>query len=428
MFIYFSISNILAITIIYLIIGHTYLTRKDSMFFLLIVLISCIVSYYSSLFGSFLFFILLFSFSIILKSKNDIFKVILNTSAPFIINSFTNILISPLERMHLRLNTGQSIFNTLIVWEFIFYFIIFLFSYIYVKFLLPIIIKKKRVKKFFIVLILLFYIYEAFILYKYLNLNFLKTLLIILIILIALFMFFITKFLLEKQRLQFQVQEQKIEKKYLQLYSRNIQTQYDTLRKFKHDYINILSSLEYFIELNDIDTLKKYYSETIKPTQKMMNTKSSNLNQLDNIKAHEIKSILAVKLISAEEENLNINIEIPDIIENDYIVSTVILIRMLSILLDNSIEELVDLEEGSLQIGIWDMNESYLFLIKNSIRKNIEPLHILKQDGFSTKGVGRGIGLSNLTDLTKKEQHLSLQTEITENEFIQKITIQKVKS
>lgn len=50
-------------------------------------------------------------------------------------------------------------------------------------------------------------------------------------------------------------------------------------------------------------------------------------------------------------------------------------------------------------------------------------MHVLKQKGFSTKGEGRGLGLSNLGELTAMEPNILLETIISEQRFTQKVVV-----
>ena len=47
----------------------------------------------------------------------------------------------------------------------------------------------------------------------------------------------------------------------LQEYTTNVENLYNNLRTFKHDYKNILLTLNHYIENKDIDSLEKYYKE-----------------------------------------------------------------------------------------------------------------------------------------------------------------------
>nr|WP_277987531.1 GHKL domain-containing protein [Vagococcus fluvialis] len=208
-------------------------------------------------------------------------------------------------------------------------------------------------------------------------------------------------------------------------YAKETTKQYNEIRKFRHDYVNILSSLEYFIQTKDIDKLAAYYQEFIQPTHESLAKGAFNFQELKNIESDEIKSIIAIKLLSARENELDIHIEIPDRIPQKLPINPVSLIRMLGIILDNSIEESSQIANGTVEIGIFDMEMSYLFIIKNSVRENIEPLYQLEVEGYSTKGENRGLGLSNLNEISQREKNLTLETEITPSAFIQKITLMK---
>ena len=214
------------------------------------------------------------------------------------------------------------------------------------------------------------------------------------------------------QTLKLEVEKQQIEVKYMNEYAKETTKQYNEIRKFRHDYVNILSSLEYFIQTKDMDKLAAYYQEFIQPTHESLAKGAFNFQELKNIESDEIKSIIAIKLLSARENELDIHIEIPDRIPQKLPINPVSLIRMLGIILDNSIEESSQIANGTVEIGIFDMEMSYLFIIKNSVRENIE-------------GENRGLGLSNLNEISQREKNLTLETEITPSAFIQKITLMK---
>ena len=78
--------------------------------------------------------------------------------------------------------------------------------------------------------------------------------------------------------------------------------------------MNVLSSLEYFIQTNDMKKLATYYQEHIQPTQESLARGAFNFQELKNIQSDEIKSIFAIKLLSAREKEIDVQIEIPDTI------------------------------------------------------------------------------------------------------------------
>ncbi|MEG1174266.1 GHKL domain-containing protein, partial [Carnobacterium sp.] len=98
---------------------------------------------------------------------------------------------------------------------------------------------------------------------------------------------------------------------------------------------------------------------------------------------------------------------------------------ILGILLDNAIEELETLTYGKLLVGIFTINSDLVFIIQNNVREDIESVHLLKKQGYSTKGETRGIGLANVEELISLEPRLLLETTIKDKLFIQKIIIMK---
>lgn len=81
----------------------------------------------------------------------------------------------------------------------------------------------------------------------------------------------------------------------LQDYTHNLETMYNGLRSFKHDYVNILLSVSGYIENGDMDELKQFFENKIFPTKNMIDQGDYKLNQLSGIGVLEIKSLLSAK-------------------------------------------------------------------------------------------------------------------------------------
>lgn len=122
----------------------------------------------------------------------------------------------------------------------------------------------------------------------------------------------------------------------LQDYTHNLETMYNSLRSFKHDYINILLSMSGYIANSNMDELKQFFETKIFPTKNLIDQGDYKLNQLSNIGVLEIKSLLFAKLIYAHESGIDVTIDIPDRVD-DFSMDTVDLARILGIFLDNAI-------------------------------------------------------------------------------------------
>ncbi|THE09055.1 ATP-binding protein [Enterococcus hirae] len=219
-----------------------------------------------------------------------------------------------------------------------------------------------------------------------------------------------------------QLLEQRIQLQ--QDYIRDLEKNYQELREFKHDYQNLLFSMNSYISEGDLDGLRKYYDQTILPTREMMNLFPANLSLLDKINVPEIRSLLSLKLMMAQEKGISVQITIPDEVklEKKY---TVNLVRMLGIILDNAIEGAAITKKKKMELLIFKKNRSLTIRIINTTTNTL-PLSQLKQKGFSTKQnpKNEGLGLFILDELTKANPYLFLETAIENQRFSQTLYIQ----
>lgn len=224
------------------------------------------------------------------------------------------------------------------------------------------------------------------------------------------------------QKLAFETKEKEIEQRAMQLYIHEISKQNQAIRQFKHDYINILSSLEGYIELGDLAEMKAYYEETIQPTGQLLDSENARLADLRKIEPLGLRSLLTIKLLFAQEKGIEVHLEIEEI-DWQIKVNEIDLIRVVGILLDNAIEELENLGQGRLDVALFSKENESRLLIRNTVRTTIEPLHQLKSPGFSTKGEGRGLGLATVETLVNQSSFFFLETKIDSNYFLQNLTI-----
>lgn len=204
----------------------------------------------------------------------------------------------------------------------------------------------------------------------------------------------------------------------LQDYTRNLETMYNSLRSFKHDYINILLSISGYIENCDMDELKKYFENKIFPTKNLIDQGDYKLDQLSNISVLEIKSLLSAKMIYAHESGIDVTIDIPDKV-NCFPIDTVDLARILGIFLDNAIEATLETQQPQIGLNIIQNKTGVSIIISNRFQDNGEALHKLKQKGFSTKIGHQGIGLSNAQKIISSYDTVLLETTMQCGCFVQ---------
>ena len=205
-------------------------------------------------------------------------------------------------------------------------------------------------------------------------------------------------------------------------YTEEIEKQYTEMRKFRHDYQNILNSMDSYISEEDYDGLREYFATKVKKSALELTDEHFRLENLGHIKIREIKSILATKLMAAVDIGIDVEFEAREDIDS-IPMESLTLVRMIGILLDNAIEELEELKRGKLLVGFVKLEEDIMFVVQNTCRLDIPKVHQLKQLGFSTKGSGRGIGLTNLSELANEQDNVSLETVVMGDQFIQKVVI-----
>lgn len=225
------------------------------------------------------------------------------------------------------------------------------------------------------------------------------------------------------QKLAFATREKVIEQRAMQLYIDEISKQNEEINQFRHDYLNILSSLESYLEEGDIQSLTVYYQQTIQPTRTLFLANASKLSALQKIDHPAIRGIFMTKLLLAQEKGISVHLEMTGKIIFPKDVFDLNLIRILGILLDNAIEEVDALGKGELAVAFFQEKDALVILIQNTVRNPVEPLYQLKKQGFSTKGKGRGYGLSTVDELMSQTSTLLLETTISQHLFVQKLTL-----
>lgn len=205
-------------------------------------------------------------------------------------------------------------------------------------------------------------------------------------------------------------------------YTNNLESLYSDLRKFKHDYINIIASITGYIIEKDLKGLERHLYENIIPIENKIENSNHYITKLSNLKTLEIKGIIATKLLPIKNKGVDIIIDIFEpisIIDIDIID----LSRIIGIILDNAIEGVLESEEKYIKLAFIKKDNSVIIIVSNSCRENIEPIYKLYQEGFSTRGNNRGLGLSNLREILNKYNNIISDTIIKDNTFTQSIQI-----
>ena len=209
----------------------------------------------------------------------------------------------------------------------------------------------------------------------------------------------------------------------LQRYVKDIESQSKEMQKFRHDYMNVLLSMEGYIVKSENQELKDFFSNKIKRTaERLYESGALELQNLKDIEIEEIKSILLVKLQKMISDGIRVEFEARESIKSIGI-DTIVMVRIMGILLDNAIEEARQTQEKMIHVGIIKEGKDVIFYVSNSCKEETIYSPKMRKRNYSTKGKGRGMGLHNLADFATQHNNLFIETKCENGRFIQIVTI-----
>lgn len=206
------------------------------------------------------------------------------------------------------------------------------------------------------------------------------------------------------------------------LYIKELERKNTELRRFKHDYKNLLTSLSVSLrsESSDNDSIQRlldYADSNVDMTSTVENANLYHLN--DDL----VKGIIITKLVAAKNKHIETNFEVDQSILIPKALSVEIT-RILGILFDNAIEAslLTNNPEISFALVVFD---GYLeFIIKNNIASS-EKINLdqIYQTGYTSKKDHNGLGLSTVNKIIHSNSNLLLQNKIKDGYFSTILTV-----
>lgn len=204
-------------------------------------------------------------------------------------------------------------------------------------------------------------------------------------------------------------------------YTNSLEILYDKVKGYKHDFDNIVSTLDGFIETNDMPGLKRYFKE-IKTDCKITNNLSLvNPHIINN---PGIYSLLNNKYFKAT--NLSITFDLEFFLNLDTLnVNMYKFSRAIGILLDNAIEEAEKCDEKVIKVSFLreNKNNRAVITVKNTYRNKGVDIEKIFQKGESGKENHSGIGLWEIRNYVRKSNNLDLFTSKDEHFFKQELSI-----
>lgn len=205
-------------------------------------------------------------------------------------------------------------------------------------------------------------------------------------------------------------------------YATHVESLYKELKSFRHDYTNILTSLNQAFKEEDLSGAKAIYDTVLNRSDQRFYDSKYDIANLSQVLNPAMKSILSAKLMVAASKGVKLNVEIEHPIDQPAldILDTV---TILSIFLDNAIEAAESSEKKRLSMAYFQEGSEKVFIISNSVKSDRVDTKAIYQYGKSSKGVNRGIGLANVKDILDNYPNASLMTTSQNYEFCQMLTV-----
>lgn len=197
-------------------------------------------------------------------------------------------------------------------------------------------------------------------------------------------------------------------------YTETIESMIDDIRSYRHDFKNLLLALEGYIKEGNLEQIKEFYDLHLTDMESKKDISFSQIYQLQNITDAAVKGLLYIKLqyALAEGFKIQVNVSGPIMIEH---IPAMDFCRILGILLDNAIEAAVAASsEGNpreLFFYTEQQGSNTMIVISNTHPRRLQ-VEDLYQDGFTTKGKGRGTGLKTVRTLLRQYPNISLDWKI----------------
>ena len=159
--------------------------------------------------------------------------------------------------------------------------------------------------------------------------------------------------------------------------------------------------------------------------------KNEEYAKFKNLPPNGIKGLCYFKVQEAEGKGINVSINISDRLPKSILYKLDIkqkkdLGKLLGIYLDNAIEASQESKDKLLGLEVYVLKGNVKFIISNSYKDRTD-LNKIGNVKFSTKGKNRGHGLLLAKSIENSNNIFTLENEITDKLYIQKITIKKMK-
>ncbi len=180
-------------------------------------------------------------------------------------------------------------------------------------------------------------------------------------------------------------------------YTSELEVMYDDLRRFRHDYKNILISLNSALDDNNIEYAKQSLHQLTQSSNRIIDLPTGVLGALQNITNSGIKSIVYQKISVAIKAHLHPRLEVVRPIDLTKTLQSLDAIRIIAILLDNAIAAAKNSTQKEISLSLFENDNAQFIIVGNSTKESQVDLELLAKIEHSVSiNSSHHLGLRNL--------------------------------
>lgn len=215
--------------------------------------------------------------------------------------------------------------------------------------------------------------------------------------------------------------------KYLNNYEMLLSEKY----KQQHEYKNQLILVKGLIPTKN-KKFHQYIDSLIQDIDVDPDIRAKYLNQLSTIPQGGLKGLIFYKVLHMREKGINVFIDISEQLKNspiwNFIEKDLIDIsKVVGVYMDNAIEASIHSSQKYIIIEVNTDGQNLIFNFCNTYSGKINAF-FMDNEGYSTKGIGKGYGLSLVKDILNRNNHLSQKREINGMYYEQKLIVNNKKT
>jgi len=205
-------------------------------------------------------------------------------------------------------------------------------------------------------------------------------------------------------------------------YSAIIESAASDLQQFKHDHANLILGFEGFLDKEDWDGFREYYNRYKSKFAESAKETDAFMVKVDDVQISALKGIILNKSMMAQQRGIKLRLEVGDDVRLENNNDAFELCRIFGILMDNAIEACTDVNDAEVGVLMAKDRDDVLVVIENTCLEE-PPMSVMFDKGFSTKGVGRGLGLYNVSQTIARSERMILGTTWAEGVLCQKLRL-----